>query len=182
MSSLNAEPPFPRSSRATDALLLGVRLLLAADLMRLCWRRFSTYEASVQDMEVYGFSSPETWIVVALLAGAVGAASILSGWRVRWGAALAGMGFMPVAMVFSGTYVPLGWPDFWKPLLTVAAFGEDVVLVFALALVFLFGGGRYTVPRGVRNVGKAVWVTRSSRSTVNRSAAESSSRTSKQAA
>jgi len=158
-------------------LLLGVRLLLSADLMRLCWRRFSTYEASVQDMEVYGFSSPETWIVVALLAGAVGAASILSGWRVRWGAALAGMGFMPVAMVFSGTYVPLGWPDFWKPLLTVAAFGEDMVLVFALALVFLFGGGRYTVPRGVRHVAKALQAPRSSRST-----AESSSRTSKQAA
>jgi len=66
MSFHEATGARPRTVEASAPLLLGVRLLLAADLLRLCSRRFNTYEASVGMLETHGFPFPDTWIVVAL--------------------------------------------------------------------------------------------------------------------
>jgi hypothetical protein len=138
-----------RSDRG-DALLLGLRLLLAADLARLAFYRWSAFETSRQMLEVEGFPAPTLWLAAALLAGGISVASFVLGWRVRWGAALALLVFMPVATAFSVTYVPMGWSPWVGTALLALVLADVLALGFALTALFFFGAGRYTAARGLR--------------------------------
>lgn len=133
-----------------DVLLLGLRLLLAVDLARLAFYRWSTFETSRQMLEVEGFPAPDLLLAGALLASGISVASLLLGWRVRWGAALALLVFMPVAAVFSVTYVPTGWTSGVGTVLLLLVLADILVLGFALMGIFFFGAGRHTASRGLR--------------------------------
>jgi uncharacterized membrane protein YphA (DoxX/SURF4 family) len=138
-----------RSSRRAS-VLLGLRLLLAADLARLALRRWNTLGASLQTLEVEGFPAPDLWLATALLASGVGIVTLLLGWRVRWGAAVVLLGFMPIVTAFSVSYVPTGWGPWMASLLLFLTLFENIALGFALMGLFFFGAGRYTLSRGLQ--------------------------------
>lgn len=147
-------PTLLQRSDWSDALLLGLRFLLAADLARLAFYRWSTLNASLQMLEVEGFPAPEAWLAVALLAGGIGATSFVLGWRVRWGAALTLLVFLPVATVFNVTYVPTGWPPWLGTVALYFSLFEILFLGFALMGLFFFGAGRYTVSCGLHTANR----------------------------
>ena len=149
MSRSLSLPTLVQRSDRSDALLLGLRLLLAADLGRLAFYRWSSLDASLQMLEVEGFPAPELWLTAALLAGGIGVTSFVLGWRVRWGAALTLLVFMPVATVFSVTYVPTGWTPWIGTMLLLFSLFDPLFLGFALMGLFFFGAGRYTLARGL---------------------------------
>jgi uncharacterized membrane protein YphA (DoxX/SURF4 family) len=144
----------PSPPRLGGPALLGLRLLLAGDLVRLGVRRWAAYDASVRTLATQGFPSAAGWLAVALLAGGVGVLTLVSGWRTRWGAALTGLVTLPVIGVFSATYVPAGWPSGLAPWLVLGTFVEDLLLGGGLFLLFLLGSGPYTLGRGARHLGR----------------------------
>jgi len=154
MSRSLSLPTLVRRSDRSDALLLGLRLLLAADLGRLAFYRWSSLDASLQMLEVEGFPAPELWLAAALLAGGIGVTSFVLGWRVRWGAALTLLVFMPVATVFSVTYVPTGWTPWVGTVLLLFSLFDPLFLGFALMGLFFFGAGRYTVSCGLHTANR----------------------------
>jgi len=149
MSRSLSLPALLQRSDRSDALLLGLRLLLTADLARLVFYRWNALDASRQMLEVEGFPAPELWLAAALLAGGLGVTSFVLGWRVRWGAALTLLVFMPVATAFSVTYVPTGWTPWLGTVLLVLSLFDPLFLGFALMGLFFFGAGRYTIFQGL---------------------------------
>jgi uncharacterized membrane protein YphA (DoxX/SURF4 family) len=133
---------------------LGLRLILAVDLAWLVLRRWTAYNASVRTLEVQGFPGAPGVLGFALLAGGVGAVLLAEGSRARWGAALAGVGALPVAAVFTAAYVPAGAGAGLAPWLVLGAFVEDLLLGSGLFVLFLLGGGRYTLGRIAGRAGR----------------------------
>lgn len=151
-SSDSAAPP----PRLSGGALLGVRLLLAGGLIRLGLRRWRAFDASVRTLEAQGFPGATGWLVAALFAGGVGILALVSGWRTRWGAALTGLVALPVAGVFSVTYVPSGGWAAYAPWLVLGTFVEDLLLGGGLFLLVLQGSGPYTLGRAVRHAGRCL--------------------------
>jgi uncharacterized membrane protein YphA (DoxX/SURF4 family) len=155
--AFRAPSPQPRS-KGNDLVLLGLRLLVVADLVRLGLWRWTAFDLSVRTLEIEGFPAPRVWLVVALLAGGIACMTLLAGWRERWGAALALLCFMPVIAVFSVSYTPTGWPAWIGALLPLAAMTEILLLGLGLMGLFLLGAGKYTLAHGLQAVRRVLSV------------------------
>ena len=126
-------------------VLLGIRMLVVADVTRLLLRRWNAFDASLRMLEREGFPAPELWLSTALIAGGVGITMLLVGERTRLGAGIVLLFFLPLAYIFSVSYMPTGWPPWIAPALPLLAMLEDLLLGFALMGLFFFGAGRYTL-------------------------------------
>ncbi len=121
-------------------LLLGLRLLAAADVLVMTLPLLFSFEGSTERLAAYGYPMPGLFLTLAVLAGTLGPALLVAGFKVRYAAFLMLSLFVtPMAVLYS-LHSSNSWGELqW--LLQLIRMLEPAFLVAALATLILEGGG-----------------------------------------